>query len=98
MLFVSVLFCLLVFKVGLQVQLEEVVVRGGSELLWQLVPDCCVQCCEVFYGVCGLCGAAGVGGCSGVVGGSVWCCGRGCRRRVCRCGRVQGGSSRLMGG
>ena len=47
MLFVSVLFCLLVFKVGLQVQLEEVVVRGGSELLWQLVPDCCVQWCEV---------------------------------------------------
>jgi len=61
------LCCLLVFEIGLQVLLEEVVVRGGSEFQWQLVPDSCVQRCEVFYGAYGLGGAAGVGWVGGVM-------------------------------
>ena len=58
---------MLVFEIGLQVLLEEVVVRGGSEFQWQLVPDSCVQRCVVFYSACGLGGAAGVGWVGGVM-------------------------------
>ena len=62
-------------------QLEKVVVRSGPESLRQLVPDCHVQCCKVFYLMCG--DVSGCGGWvrvswSGVVGGSIWC-GRGFR-------------------